>query len=98
MGYQTYRLTWRGIEIEARYDPDWGADNIAHLEIESINPNRSRLPMTNTGYRSHFHPIGFIEAEHGGDVVTAVINWLDNEAASKAWKKYVEESQQLTLF
>lgn len=98
MGYQTHRLTWNGIEIEARYDPASWSGVIAHLEIESISPARAPLPMTNTGYRSHYHPIGTIEAEYGGNVVAAVIDWLDKEAGSKAWKRYVKESQQLTLF
>lgn len=70
MGYRTYRLTWNGIEIEARYDPACWSWVIAHLEIESISPARARLPMTETSYRSHYHPIGSIEAEHGGDVVS----------------------------
>ncbi len=28
---------------------------IAHLEIRSIKPERAPLPITETGYRSHFH-------------------------------------------
>lgn len=98
METQTYRLTWQGIEIEARYKPQDYGGMIAHLEIESINPPKARLPMTETGYRSHFHPIGTIEAEYDGDVVKAVATWLDREAKSKAWKRYVEASKQLSLF
>jgi len=96
METQTHRFTWREIEIEASYTPlKW--DVIAHLEIRSINPDRTPLPITETGYRSHFHQPGTIEA-HGGDVVAQVTAWLDEEAESKAWQNYVEASRQYSLF
>lgn len=93
---QTCRLTWQGIEIEATYTPlKWGV--IAHLEIRSIRPERAPLPITATGYRSHFHSPGTIEA-HGGDVAAQVIAWLDEEAAKPGWRAYVEASRQGDLF
>ncbi|PKP85784.1 MAG: hypothetical protein CVT80_00750 [Alphaproteobacteria bacterium HGW-Alphaproteobacteria-2] len=93
---QTYHLTWHGIEIEAIYTPcKWGV--IAHLEIRSIAPERAPLPITETGYRSHFHPYGTVE-ENGGDVVAQVVAWLDEEAASPEWRRYVEASRQGELF
>lgn len=55
MDAQSYRFTWQGVEIEAVYEPlRWGV--IAHLSIRSIKPERAPLPITGTGYRSHFHP------------------------------------------
>lgn len=64
---QVLRFKWQGIEIEAIYWPRrWGV--IAHLEIRSIQPERAPLPITETGYKSHFHPCGTVEA-NGGDVV-----------------------------
>ncbi|WBY08956.1 hypothetical protein PIB19_06045 [Sphingomonas sp. 7/4-4] len=93
---QTYRFAWRGIEIEATYTPrKWGV--IAHLEIRSITSERAPLPITETGYRSHFHQPGTIEA-HGGDVMAQVTAWLDEEAAKPAWLAYVEASRQGDLF
>ena len=93
---QTYRFHWQGIEIEAIYTPQkWGV--IAHLEIQSIAPARAPLPITSTGYRSHFHPCGTIEA-HGGDVVAQVIAWLNAEAAKSEWRLLAESSRQGTLF
>jgi len=63
MSYQIYRFTWQNIEIEARYNPSqWNV--IAHLEIEAINPERAALPITETGYLSHFHEIGSIERDY----------------------------------
>jgi hypothetical protein len=96
MEAQTHRFHWQGIEIEAVYTPlKWGA--IAHLEVRSIRPERARLPITETGYRSHFHEPGTIEA-HGGDVVAQVIAWLDEEATKPEWRCYVDANRQGTLF
>ncbi|WP_298307625.1 hypothetical protein [uncultured Erythrobacter sp.] len=92
MTAQTYRFTWQDIEIEAVYAPNkWNV--IAHLEIWSINPDRAPLPITETGYFSHYHPI----EELGGDVVVQVIAWLDEEAAKPAWKACVEAIRQYSL-
>ncbi len=93
---QVYRFVWQGIEVEAAYTPlKWGA--IAHLGIRSIAPANAPLPITSTGYRSHFHQPGTIEA-HGGDVVAQVIAWLDEDAAKPEWRAYCDASKQGDLF
>ena len=97
MSYQIYRFIWQSIEIEARYNPKkW--NEIAHLEIETNNPERTPLPITETGYLSHFHEIGSIERDYDGDVVKAATEWLDKEAKSKQWQDYIEKSRQGELF
>ena len=94
---QTYRFQWEGIEIETTYVPrSWGGV-IAHLEIESIQPPRAPLPITKTGYKSHYHPCGTVEA-NGGDVVAQIIAWLDEEAAKPEWRAYAARSRQGELF
>ncbi|KQX22758.1 MULTISPECIES: hypothetical protein [unclassified Sphingomonas] len=94
---QSYRFHWEGIEIEATYVPrSWGGV-IAHLEIESIQPPRAPLPITETCYKSHFHPCGTVEA-NVGDVVAQIIKWLDEEAAKPEWRAYVARSRQGELF
>jgi len=98
MTYQVYKFVWQGIEIKARYTPKDFHKIIAHLEIETINPPKSRLPITETGYKSHFHPIGAIERDYGGDVIACVTDWLNDKANDKNWKRYVEASKQLELF
>ncbi|WCT74294.1 hypothetical protein PQ455_03435 [Sphingomonas naphthae] len=96
MEAQTYRFAWCGIAIESIYSPlKWGA--IAHLEIRSFEPPRAPLPITETGYRSHFHPPGTIET-HGGDVVAQVTAWLDQEARTLRWQQYLAASRQGDLF
>ena len=97
MTYQTFRFTWNEIEIEARYAPEkWGV--IAHLEIESIAPPRAPLPITETGYRSHYCPIGSIEQEFNGDIIAAVKHWLDKDAQTKRWKDFEQAARQYALF
>ncbi len=96
MEEQTHRFIWQGIEIEAIYTPlKWGV--IAHLEIRSVAPERAKLPITESGYKSHFHQPGTVEAL-GGDVVAQVIAWLDEEAAKPAWRKHIESIRQGSLF
>ena len=70
---------------------------IAHLEVRSVDPERAPLPITETGYLSHFHQPGTVEAL-GGDVVAQVTAWLEEKAESKPWKTYVEKSRQYRLF
>jgi len=96
MEQQIHRFTWQGIEVEAVYTPlKWGVT--AHLEVRSVRPDGAALPITETGYRSHFHQPGTIEA-HGGDVAAQVVAWLDQEAAKPEWTRRVEASRQGELF
>lgn len=93
---QAYRFTWRGIAIETTYTPrEWGI--IAHLEIRSVAPEGAPLPITRTGYRSHFHECGTVEGQ-GGDVVAQVTVWLDEEATKPEWQTQVVHSKQGELF
>ena len=97
METQTYRFTWQGIAIEATYKPHYVRGIIAHLAIRSTEPERARLPITRTGYLSHFHAPGTIETK-GGDVVAQVRAWLDEEATSAEWQAHLQASRQGTLF
>ncbi|MFL9841729.1 hypothetical protein ABS767_12205 [Sphingomonas sp. ST-64] len=96
MEQTAYCFAWQGIEIQVIYTQrKW--DVIDHLEIRSIASERAPLPITTTGYRSHFMQPGTVEA-HGGDVVAQVIAWLDEEAAKPEWRAFVEASRQSDLF
>jgi hypothetical protein len=99
--YQLHILEWAGLLIEVRYSPDWLESYcvtygypLAHLEIKTVN--REPLPVTETGYRSHFDRADNIEAE--GGPVAYVLAWLDHAAQSQEWKQAVQKRQQLTLF
>jgi hypothetical protein len=101
--YQTLSLQWENITIEVRYDPDWSPAYrdvygylLAHLEIESVDPAKAPLPMTETGYRSWFGAPADVDAE--GGPVAFVRAWLDHDARSPAWRASQAERRQLTLF
>lgn len=102
MGYETNIIEWQGYSIEIRFNEKYarlsGYENsyMAHLEIRAITPERAPLPMTETGYRSHFAPPETI-LEYGS-AVEFVEAWLAHEAKSKKWKTHTEETKQLTLF
>ena len=89
-------FAWQGIEIKVVYTQrKWKV--IDHLAIRSIAPEGAPLPITSTGYRSHFLQPGTVEA-HGGDVVAQVVAWLDEEAAKPEWRAHIERNRQLRLF
>jgi hypothetical protein len=66
----TSRAIWRGIGLTIRHHPSWirlDAGPVQHLEIES--DGRVPLPVTDTGYRSHFLIGSAALAAHGDDPV-----------------------------
>jgi hypothetical protein len=97
------RFDWRGISVSVAYEADWlGMSKelsqfaTAHLEIRSEEPSNAALPVTETGYRSHFIARGAVE-QTGGPVAYARA-WLDDAAKTPAWKRRQEASRQLSLF
>lgn len=97
---ETHTIVWRGVTIEVRYEEQWlgtdGPFSTAHLEVVAVEPERTPLPMTETGYRSHFTPASVI-AEAGGPEAF-VRAWLDHEAGTRAWKEMEAAARQMTLF
>lgn len=67
-----------------------------HIEIESIAPKRAALPVTETGYRSHF--IKADELAHQGGAKSFVASWLDSAAKTKDWQPSQKASAQGDLF
>ena len=93
-GSDLYETGWEGIPLLIRWAPNWHSRDVAHLEIESVD--RVPLPITGSGYRSHFTAPELIHSE-GGPVAFATA-WLDLEAMSPQWKAYELASRQLSLF
>lgn len=99
--YETVTIEWRGITVRVSYAANWlnmaarGYDT-AHIEVESLAPERAQLPITETGYRSHFTSAETVAA-YGGPVAF-VHTWLDEEAAKPSWKAHEAAARQLTLF
>lgn len=99
---ETYEVSWNGIQLAITWEPKWlhigeelGWDT-AHLQVEAIAPERAMLPITETGYRSHFTNAATV-ADMGGPVAF-VRQWLDEEAATPAWRAQDAASRQFALF
>jgi len=97
--YESHRLEWNGLVIEVRYCRSWSRAYeatydypLAHIEVRSTVP----LPITETGYRSHFTSVDEIEA--AGGAVAFILSALDEAAKDAAWIKREEASRQMALF
>jgi hypothetical protein len=98
---ETFRIEWNGIAVEIRWEPNWlslasSGHDTAHIEIESVAPERAHLPITETGYRSHFTSPDSVAA-YGGPVAF-VEAWLETESQAPDWRREERERRQLTLF
>lgn len=89
----TIRIVWRGIGIQVDYHPCRWNGPCDHVELSS--DGRVPLPVTETGYKSHFLPTGIVTADTLEEQVTA---WLDELAQSEDWRRHEEASKQLSLF
>ena len=93
-------IDWQGISVKVSYEPEWlnigGQHRIAHLQLCSVSPERAALPVTETGYRSHFLTPKEVAAA-GGPLAYARM-WLDEAACGSAWTQHQEQARQLALF
>ena len=89
---QTYRLDWQGRKLQIVYQPRSFAGT-AHLQVRARHARP--LPITETGYCSHFpHPEDV--AAMGGPVAY-VQAWLNATAQTKAWRRTARDGLQLSL-
>lgn len=85
---ETYNITWRGIAVEITFTPEkFGL--VDHIELRT--EGGAELPVTETGYRSHFLACGIVS--HYGGAVAFVTVWLDDQAKRTGWS-----GAQLSLF
>lgn len=99
---ESHVLEWRGIRIEIEYRPDYSrafreiqGHPLAHLELRSVAPPKQRLPVTETGYLSHFTTPDVID-EAGGPVAFARAA-LDAAADTDAWRAQEAAARQYSL-
>ena len=90
-----FELDWEGIKILIKHTHKaWGV--IEHIELHSIDPPEAELPMTDTGYISHYIDESYIEAE--GGVESYVLAWLKHDAAKPSWQAKKLSARQYSLF
>lgn len=99
---ETFTFDWQGRTLSVTFESEWLGFvrddyemRTSHLEVRCIEPKDGRLPITETGYRSHFcHPDQI--AESGGPEAF-VRGWLEEASASREWKNYEETQKQMLL-
>ncbi|WP_298921479.1 hypothetical protein [uncultured Roseobacter sp.] len=91
-GYKTFAMVWAEREITVSWQANWLNSGHCHIELRCDE----RLPVTQTGYRSHFVPQGSFADEAA--VAAFVTKWLDEAADDKVWQAYLIDSRQLKLF
>ena len=89
-------ITKENVRIRITHAREYISSGSDHLEIESIKPKRAPLPITETGYRSHFMPA--LDLINAGGPVTFVTAWINQEAKGKAWTKAAAVKAQGDLF
>lgn len=97
-----YEISWVNpitnvaVRIRITHSRDYLCTGNDHIEIESMAPSRGPLPITETGYRSHFMPA--LDLINAGGPVTFVTSWIEHEAKGKAWSKAAAMKAQGDLF
>lgn len=85
-------VEWRGLLVAVRFERQRWVD---HLIIESIEPARAPLPMTETGFRSSFMNRSIIGEGSPEDFVLA---WLDDAATDRRWPEREAAIRQYAMF
>lgn len=86
-------IEWHGILIAVTHEPQRWVD---HLQIETLEPKRGPLPITETGYLSHFFSKEVIEK--AGGPAAYVQAWLEQSTTKKGWPEIEAAVRQYSLF
>lgn len=94
--YTEHQIQWQGINIEVRHCHRWvatsGNRHVQHIELRS--ENRAPLPITETGYKSHFLCGAEALADYSNSPARFVLAWLEHEAKASKWSP----ERQMELF
>lgn len=97
-----FEIDWRNavtgetVRLSVTHSRDYLSPGQDHVEIESIAPARVPLPLTETGYRSHFIPGA--DLARFGSVRRFVEGWLETAAKAKDWLRKQQAAAQGDLF
>lgn len=76
------------------FRPGWNIFD--HLSICSLEPAKAPLPITETGYLSHYLAADAVAAN--GGAVAVVRSMLNEAVETKMWHEYINSMQQSSLF
>ena len=88
----TYKIIWRDIHLVIRHELDYLWKGTSHVEVHVVHPKRAPIPITETGYRSHFLPTLDLINED------SAVTFVEREAKSKTWQQRDFKSRQGDLF
>ncbi len=89
---EQHSMDWQGIALSVSFERDWlnmgtrSQYGTAHLEVQAVNPKNAPLPITETGYRSHFIPADQIDRL--GGPVKFVELWIEGASRSTTWREF----------
>jgi hypothetical protein len=89
----TFRISVEAQEMIVSYEPNWMADT-AHFEYRSPHKPPRRIPVSETGYRSHFAPMDEVTAAESPQAFACE----EARALLRSRFQRKEDPQQLTLF
>ena len=89
---EALEIQWQGIAVTVHIERNWLNSGFDHIEVKA---NQS-LPITNTGYRSHFMTPA--ELDQWDSMEAFVRDWLDDAALARQWQDYLAAQRQLRLF
>ncbi len=96
MEYAYHEFEWNSILISLNYQHlRWGV--IDHMTIKTIDPPDAPLPITETGYCSHYIEPDALDY-FDKDPVKYIMSRLDELGAQPAWQKQQDEARQYSLF
>ncbi len=90
----TYQIVWEGVQVEITYCKRRWKSDFDHIELHV--EEGCIIPVTETGYRSHFLPAGIVDSFDGYEGFVRAR--LDHEAENSDWKKRKETARQMSLF
>jgi hypothetical protein len=97
-----YEIDWRDpvsssvIKVRITQSRDYLGQGQDHIEVQTVKPAKAPLPISETGYRSHF--MTGLELINAGGPVAFVTAWLDRDAKGKEWTRRQTARQQGDLF
>ncbi len=62
---KTMKLVWRHATCRVRHTRNYISTSWSHIEIEVLTPKGAPLPITETGYKSHFLDEDILQAAGG---------------------------------
>jgi hypothetical protein len=95
----TFTLTIDAQEMRVRYRPDYFTSvGYAHFEFTSPHEPKRRIPVSETGYRSHFAPMWEIRAAPSVEDYARAVALMLMQRKPEPDDDDTDEPQQLALF